>query len=120
MANIHFKKHLIHQCLVQRTTPVQSTSGELIDVWADVGTIDCRFVQKQEAFANESQGFMMMSKDMLLVNNGEDVIEEDRIITITFKSDGSSVDTGPFTVESFLGRNSTGAHHISLMLERVE
>jgi len=120
MASIHFKKHLIHQAIVQRTTPAQSSSGELIDSWATAGTIDCRFVQKSERVADPSAGFPMLNSDMLLCNKGEDVIEEDRIVTITLKADDSGVDAGPFCISSVLGRNSTDAHHMSLQLERVE
>ena len=120
MANVHFKKHLIHQAIVQRTTPAQSSSGELIDSWATTGTIDCRYVEKAERIASESAGFPMLESHMLLCNSGEDVREEDRIVTITLKADDSSIDAGPFTIESVLKRNSTGAHHISLQLERVE
>jgi len=120
MANVHFKKHLIHQAIVQRTTPAQSGSGELIDSWATAGTIDCRFVEKSERIANEAAGFPMLDSDMLLCNNGEDVQEEDRIATITLKADSSSVDTGPFSIQAVLKRNTGSAHHMSLQLERVE
>jgi len=58
--------------------------------------------------------------DLLLVNNGEDVIEEDEITNIILKSDSSVVDAGPFTIEALLNRNTSGPHHISLQLERIE
>ena len=57
---------------------------------------------------------------MLLCNQGEDVREEDRIVTITLKADDSSVDAGPFSIQAVLKRNTGSAHHISLQLERVE
>lgn len=63
---------------------------------------------------------MTLLEDMLLVNEGEDVIEEDRIINIIRKSDSSTVDAGPFTIEALLKRNTSSPHHISLQLERVE
>ena len=120
MAGVHFTKKLIHQCTIQRTTPAQSSTGELIDSWANVGTVDCRYVQKNERIADASSGFPLLRSDMLLLNNGEDVIEEDRVINIVYKSDGSSVDAGPFSIESLLERNTGGAHHISIILERAE
>lgn len=120
MAGIHFKKKLIHQCTIQRTTPVQSSSGEPLDSWATVGTVDCRYVRKKQRVAQESIGFMTLLEDILLMNDSEDVIEEDRIINIVKKSDGSSVDSGPFTIEALLQRNTSDGHHLSLQLERVE
>jgi hypothetical protein len=120
VANVHFKKHLIHQAIVQRTTQTQSSSGELIDAWAAVGTIDCRYVEKAERIASESAGFPMLESHILLCNSGEDVREEDHIATITLKADDSSVDAGPFSIMAVLKRNTGSAHHISLQLERVE
>lgn len=120
MAGPHFKKHLIHEATVQRKTDGRSSSGELIPSWSDIGTINCRYVEKQERIADEAQGFMMLLQHMLLCNQDEDVIVEDRITNIILRSDGSPVDAGTFTVESLLKRSSTGPHHISLRLERVE
>lgn len=120
MANVHFKRHLIHQAVVQRTTPSQSASGELIDSWAVAGTIDLRYVMKTMRIAVEGVGFQMVEQHLAVCNTGEDVKEEDRIATITLKSDGSSVDAGPFSIESVLNRNTDSAHHMSLELERVE
>lgn len=122
MAGIHFKKTLIHICTVQRTTPAQSSTGELIDSWADVGDVDCRYVQKKMDYAIESVSLQEELQHLMLMNNGEDVIEEDRIVDIVRKSDSVSVDTGPFTVESLLERNANMAsgHHVSLNLERIE
>jgi len=120
MAGIHFKNKLIHQAVVQRTTQSQATDGELIDSWASAGTIDVRFVHKSDRIADEGQGFPMVEDHMALCNAGEDVTEKDRLASITLKADGSSVDAGPFTIESLLRRNTRSAHHISLKLERVE
>jgi hypothetical protein len=120
MASSHFKRHLIHRCIIERNTQTQSGSGELIDSWATAGTMDCRYVEKSERIALESVGFMMLEDHQLLCNAGEDVNEEDRITTITLKADDSSIDSGPFSIEEKLIRNTTGAHHISLRLERVE
>jgi len=107
MANVHFKKHLIHQCTVERTTPVQSGSGEPVDSWAEVGDINCRYVEKRERIADASLALIVRESHLLLVNTGEDVIEEDRIKDIILRSDSSSVDAGPFTVRALLKRSST-------------
>lgn len=120
MAGTHFKKHLIHSAMVQRATWVASGSGELIPTWADVGEIDCRYVEKSERIAAEGVGFMMLESHMLLCNEGEDVQEDDQIIDIRVRTDDSVVNAGPFTVEALLKRSSTASHHWALKLERVE
>lgn len=120
MADIHFKRQLLHQCTVQRRTDAQNTGGELIPTWTDVGDVNCRYVEKQERIADEPLGFPMLESPILLMDTGEDVQEEDRVVDIVFKSDGAAVDAGPFTIESVLRRNSNRRHHLSLKLERVE
>lgn len=120
MAGPHFKKKLIHRAVVQRSTPTRTASGEWVDAWSAVGTIDCRYVQRTDRFADEALGWTMLKSHLLLCNAGEDVEEDDRITSITFKVDGTSVDAGPFDIEGKLERNAGGAHHISLNLERVE
>jgi predicted thioesterase len=123
MAGVHFKKTLIHVCTVQRSTPAQSSTGELIDSWADVGDVNCRYVQKKMDKALESVSLQEKVEHLMLMNNGEDVAEADRIVDIVRRSDGVTVvDAGPFTVEAFLERNAdlASGHHISLTLERIE
>ena len=121
MSNVHFKKHLIHTCTIQRNAPSQSASGELVPSWTDAETgVPCRYVEKAERLADQSLSFQMLEDHIMLMSNGEDVREEDRVSTIVSKRDGSSVETGPFTVEAVLKRNSTRPFHISLKLERVE
>jgi len=121
MANVHFKKHLIHQCTVERSTPAQSGSGEPIDSWGESPLIiNCRYVEKRERIADAALGLMVRESHILLCNTGEDVQEEDRIKDIVLRSDSSSVDAGPFMVRAFLNRSSTEPHHISLELERAE
>ena len=120
MADVHFKKHLIHQATVQRKTEAASDTGELIATWATNGTIYCRFIQKSERVAQPGTGFMMAESCRLLCNAGEDVIEEDRITSIILRSDSSSVDAGPFTIEELVQRNTTAGYHLSMGLERVE
>ena len=120
MAGIHFKRQLIHAADVLETTPVQSTSGELIDAWTTARSINCRLVQKQESIALESLSFQMREVPRLLCNAGEDVVEEDRIANVTLRSDSSVIDAGPFQINEVLTRSSTGNHHMSLRLERIE
>jgi len=120
MAGPNFKRNLIHTAVIQRVTQTQSASGELIDAWSTSGTIYCRYVQQSMRMADEASGYPMIADHLLLCNTGEDVVEEDRVTNIRFKSTSVLVDAGPFTVESLLDRNSTKAHHMSLKLERVE
>ena len=125
MAGPQFKRKLVHQCTVQRNTPSQSSTGELIPSWAGIGTIDCRFVEKTERVANEAVGFPMLSTYLLLVADtetslDEDVAVNDRVTDVVWKVDGSSLDAGPFTIESLLRRNTSRGHHYSLQLERVK
>lgn len=120
MANVHFKRHLIHTAMVQRNTPAASGSGELIPSWADVGKIDCRYVEKSERVASEGVGFMMLESHVLLCNEGEDVQEDDQIVNVRMKTDDSVIAAGPLSVEALLKRSSTASHHWSLRLERVE
>jgi len=120
MASTHFKKHLIHSAKVQRNTLAASDSGELIPFWADVGTINCRYVERSERIAAEGVGFMMLESHLLLCNEGEDVQEDDQIVDVEMRTDGSAVAAGPFSVEALLKRSGTAAHHWSLRLEKVE
>lgn len=123
MGDVHFVKTLIHTCTVQRATLAASSSGELIPTWADVTVgVRCRYVQKAMNKALESASLQEKFEHMALMNNGENVQEEDRIVDILQYPDATSVDAGPFTVESFLERNADlpSGHHISLGLERVE
>lgn len=119
-STIHFKKHLIHQAAVRRNSPAQSASGELIPSYSTAGTIDLRYVEKQERIADESQGLMMLERHIALVGAGTDVIEEDQIANITLRATGAVVEAGPFSIESVRIRNRGNAHHISLELERIE
>lgn len=120
MAGPHFKKHLIHQAVVQRTTRSQAANGELIDSWAAVGTIDIRYVQNAHRIADEQMGYPMVLEHFALCNSDEDVTVEDRLVNVTLKVDGSTVNAGPFEINGVLGRNSTGPHHIRLNLEKIE
>jgi hypothetical protein len=123
MSSVHFKKTLIHTCTVQRATLAASSSGELIPTWADVTVgVRCRYVQKAVDKALENVSLQEGYEHLALMCNGEDVREEDRIVNILQYPDETSVDAGPFTVESFLERNANlpSGHHISLGLERVE
>lgn len=119
MASIHFKKHLIHECTVQHNTPSQSTSGEPIPSWADGDTISCRYIERRERIAIEGVSLGMLEEHTLLCNVGETIAVDDRIRNITLKSDSSTVDAGPFTIEEALSRSSTAPHHLSFRLERA-
>ena len=121
MASIHFQKTLIHRCDIQRKVDVQSGSGELIPTWTSIDTQrPCRYVEKLERIAQESLGFPMVLEHLLLMDSGEDVQVDDRIVNIVQDDCTTPVDAGPFTIEQLLIRRTTGAHHLSMELERVE
>lgn len=120
MAGIHFQKKLVHQCTVQRSTETQTSTGSIERAWAGVDDVNCRFVQKQERDADEPQAFVTWQGDLVLMNSGEDVRIEDRLVDIVWRSDGSGVDAGPFSIEAVLERNTRQGHHLSLQVERVD
>lgn len=120
MAGPHFKKHLIHTAAIRRVTRTQNNEGELIESWSTSGTIYCRYVQKTHRMADEGAGYPMIKEHMLLCNQGEDVTTEDRVGNIRWRTSGALVDAGPFDIDSLLERNTSGAHHISIQMEKVE
>lgn len=120
MASIHFLKKLIHSATVERATESRSASGEVILTWAELDDVTCRYVEKSEAVAQESVGFMMGRRHMLLTDEGEDLQEDDRIKDIVLVADGLSVNAGPFRIEAKYLRNTSSGHHLSFNLERVE
>ena len=122
MANVHFKRQLIHTCDVYRGTSAQSgTDGEVTQSYAYLATHNCRYVQRREGIARESAGFPMQLVDRVLFDTGTDVLETDQIRNIAFRDDGTAVDAGPFTIEELLHRNDTpGRHHISVKVEKID
>ena len=120
MAGPHFKRKLIHTAAVRRVTRTQNSEGELIEAWATSGTINVRYIQQSHRMADEGAGYPMVLDHIALCNAGEDVTEEDRLGNIRFRSTGVLVDAGPFEINSCLERNTGGAHHISLKLEKIE
>ena len=122
MASIHFKRHLIHNCVIYRGSATQGTAtGEVTFSYTSQGSFDCRYVERREAIANEGVGFPMQEITRILFNSGVDIREEDQVRNITLKADSSLIEAGPLTVEELLKRNQTpGRHHISVKMERIE
>lgn len=120
MASIHFLKKLIHSATIERADESRSASGEVVITWTELSDVTCRYVEKQEAIAQESVGFMMGRRHLLLTDEGEDLQEDDRIKDIVLVADGLSVNPGPFRIESKYLRNTSSGHHLSFNLERVE
>lgn len=125
MGSTAFKKHLIHTCDIQKPTESRSTTGEITRTWAIAtggSAYPCRYVQEIEAISNESEGFAMKQRDMLLIDSAGSAlaVEEYRVKNIRYAAGSALVDAGPFSIEAVLGRNTTKAHHISLNLERIE
>jgi len=70
--------------------------------------------------AAEGVSAQMVQVDVLLLEYDADIAEEDRVSDVRLLSDDSLVDAGPFTVEARLLRNTKSAHHLSVVLERIE
>lgn len=121
MAGDLFKSLMVHTCTVERIAaePLDSI-GYPTPVWAVEGTINCRFIEKQEKRAVPGGGFVMVETILMLMDSAEDVLVEDRITDVVWRDDGTVVNAGPFTIEAVLPRNTFVPHHKSLHLERVD
>jgi len=122
MASVHFKKHLIHTCVIYRGSATQgSATGEVTWSYTSQGSFPCRYVERQENIANEGVGFPMRETTRVLFNSGVDIREEDQVRNVVLTTDASLIEAGPLTVEELLKRNQTpGRHHISAKMERIE
>ncbi len=120
-SSVHLKRHLIHTCVIERGSESFATyTGEPTLTYTSQGSFVCRYVEDQERIANESVGLPMLEAPFVMLINGVDIREEDRVRSITLTRSGSSVEVGPLTVEELYKRNSTGPHHIYAKLERIE
>ena len=120
-ASVHFNRHLIHTCVIQRgSASADANTGEPIWTYTSTGSFACRYVERQEQIADEGAGFPMREQPRLLLANGVDIREEDRVANITLNRTGGTIETGPLYVEELLKRNSIGPHHIWVKLERIE
>ena len=120
-ASVHLRRHLIHNCVIERGSATRSTtSGEVAYVYTSQGSFDCRYVERNERIADEGAALQMMEETRLMLPNGTDIQEQDRVTDITLKSSGSAIEPGPMYVEELIKRNSTGPHHIWVKLERIE
>lgn len=110
---------MIHSCTIQRSTPSQNDLGEPIDDWHDVAYgVNCRYVVREEKFADERQGLQMMTVTRLLLPAGTDVTAADRIKNIVIE-DGQIL-PGPYGIEEALPRRGPkGKNHVSLKLEAI-
>lgn len=128
MGSIHYQRTLIHTCQIQRRTQARNDIGELYPQWdnaagswavAPGGTaVACRYVEKQERINDRNTGFPMLLEHWLMLNDGVDVIEEDRITDISLN--GTALGVGTFSIDAVLKRNTGKAHHIRLALEQVD
>lgn len=117
----HFNAVLIHTCTVQRPTEAQSASGEMIPTFAENETgVWCRLVRRSERLANEQRSEENLHVDMLMVKAAADIQTGDRVTSFAWRSTGESYEAGTYEVKNRLQRNTTGAHHAALELEKVE
>jgi len=121
MSNVHFDRHLIHTCVIQRgSESFASYTGEPTLTYSSLGSFACRFVERSERIADEGAGFPMAEEPWVYLKNTATIQEEDRVANITLNSSGSLVEVGPLTVEQLLKRNSTAPFHIAVKLRRIE
>lgn len=50
--------YLAHDVTVQRNMPTISSDGELIPSWVDMGTVNCRYVEKPKCIAAKMVGIL--------------------------------------------------------------
>jgi head-tail adaptor len=114
-----FSRQLVHLCNIQRFTSAQNEIGEPVESWNDIAaSVACRYVEKEEKFADENTGLQMLTVYRLLLPAGTDVTTADRITNIRIEND--EVLAGPFGIEEKLTRRGAkGQNHISLKLEVV-
>jgi head-tail adaptor len=121
-----FSRRLVHLCNIQRFTASQNEIGEPVESWNDIAaSVACRYVEKEEKFADENTGLQMLTVYRLLLPAGTDVTTADRISRIAIEND--EVITDPATgqpqtfgiEEKLTRRGAKGQSHISLKLEVV-
>lgn len=120
--NAAFRRTLIHACVIQAFTTSQLATGELSKTWAASGTADyCRFVSKEERFANETKGLQIATKYGMLFPETVTINNKDRVTTITLRRTGASVSADTWEVLEVLPRDDNrGVRHIYCSLERVK
>ena len=121
-----FDRQLVHRCNIQRFTESQNEIGEPVEVWNDIAaSVACRYVEKEEKFADENEGLQILTVYRLLLPARTDVATGDRISRIAIENDEVITDpaTGQpqvFGIEERLTRRGAkGQNHISLKLEVV-
>jgi hypothetical protein len=120
-----FNRKLIHLCDIRDNStepPPQGPSGAPIPDWDTqpvTATEACRFVEKDERLADERAGFPRKKEHLLLLKSDTVIQETSKVTNIRF-ADGTPVNDAVWIVEDLLPRNTSGPHHVSVKLERVD
>jgi hypothetical protein len=114
-----FDSWLIHTATVQHATDVDNAYGNSTPAWeTDPQVIECRFIERRERiFGDRDAQSMAVTAYTLLVGPDADILERDRISSVTFE-DGT-VQAGVYVVKSLLERRGTSRRHKSAELERI-
>lgn len=117
----HYSRLLIHTCTRQRVSTSQSDDNELYRDWDNAGTatLSCRYMARQERYADEDMSGEVRTDTKLYAEIGADITTEDRVIDV-LAADGSTIEAGPFDVIEVLPKYGEGPHHTEIRLEKVE
>jgi len=114
---------LIHTCTTRRAaaaSPARDVYGADSVTWSNNLALEpCRFVINREAVAAPGLGELIRTVYSLVVRPGTDIINADRITTISTR-DGTSVTTDTFEVTQVLTRRGRRDHHITLELTKID
>ena len=114
-----FTRQLVHTCAIERVQQDRDDIGGLRDTWVDyLSGQPCRYVEKEEKYADETVGLITQVIPRLLLSTGLTINSvTDRVKDITVE-DGSTI--GPFNIlEVLTRRGPKGQNHISLKLEKI-
>lgn len=115
-----FAAHLIHSCSIQRYTEALDAYNNAEPQWSTVATkVPCRLVEKQQRLlVTERVESAVVTSHTLLVDEGTELLERDRITNIRLE-DGALVNK-TFAVKALLLRRARSLRHKSAVLTVVE
>jgi len=115
-------RRFTHLCTVQQDTgTARSASGMVTPAWADqYGTQPCRFEERDERYANERTGEVLVHRQYVLMNATADVDASKRLRWIRNEG-GTTVSAGTYAINRVIARRDLKGrvYHLSLEVERV-
>lgn len=117
-----FSRQLVHICDIQSYAPGRSSIGGVSKTWIPSQTgVACRYVEKEEKFADEQLGLISQLVRRLLLAPDVSVNSNDRIANIRDRDGTTVLAAGPFQILERLNRQGhRRANHLSLKLEQVK